>query len=248
VRSAYCDQLSQKPRWPCYLGGVRRDPATSQDNPWLGIPAEEYDAHMEAVGQAAALRQAFERVLGDARPARLAVLGCSTGRDLALVDPARTQVAVGVDVNPRYLELARARLSALGPRPHLVCGDVLSVELPEGPYDLVHAALLLEYVEPRALLRRIAAWLGPSGTCSLITQEPSPSLPAVSETPHASLRALAPHLTLRTADDVAAIAEEEGFALASRRMIKLPSGKILVSAIFDKARRRLERRRGRTRC
>jgi SAM-dependent methyltransferase len=243
--------LSQSPASPvisCYLGGVRHEPATPQDNPWLGIPAEEYDAHMKAVGQAAALREAFDRVLADARPARLAVLGCSTGQDLQRVDPARLQLAVGVDVNPRYLELARGRLGALGPRLHLICGDVLGVELPEGPYDLVHAALLLEYVDPRDLLRRIAGWLGPSGTCSLITQEPSASLPAVTESPHAGLRALAPHMTLRTAEEIAAIAEEEGFALASRRALELPSGKALVSSIFDKARKRLDRRRGRTRC
>jgi SAM-dependent methyltransferase len=218
------------------------------ENPWLGIPAEEYEGHMEAVGQSAALREIFERVVAEARPRRVAVLGCSTGGDLARLDPTRLERAAGVDLNPRYLDLARARLPELGPRLDLVHGDVLQVELPDaGRYDLIHAALLLEHVEPRALLRRIEAWLGPSGVCSLVTQEPA-TQPSVSETTFTSLRALAPHMKVRAAGEIAALADEAGFALASRRTVKLPSGKALVSSIFDKARKTLGRRRGYARC
>ena len=45
------------------------------DDPWLRIPAEDYEAHMRAAGQEAVLRDAFARVLADVRPARIAVLG-----------------------------------------------------------------------------------------------------------------------------------------------------------------------------
>lgn len=203
---------------------------------------------MDAVGQSAALREIFQRVIGDVRPRRVAVLGCGAGSDLERLDPARTELAVGVDLNPAYLEIARGRLGALGPRLHLVCGDALDATLPDGRYDLVHAALLLEYVDPVPLLRRIDEWLGPSGTLSVITQEPAADLPAVSETPYASLRALAPHMTLRTSAEIAALARDAGFELVSRRAVKLSTGKTLASSIFDKVRRPLDRRRGRTRC
>jgi hypothetical protein len=91
-------------------------------------------------------------------------------------------------------------------------------------------------------------WLGPAGTCSLVTQEPSAVAPAVSETPHASLRALAPHMTLRTSGEVEALAARVGFALAERRRVRLPSGKALVSALFEKSRRSMNRPPRRGRC
>lgn len=219
------------------------------ESPWLGIPADEYEGHMKAIGQSAALREIFARVVAEARPRRVAVLGCGVGEDLALLDPDRLEGAAGVDVNPRYLELARARLPELAPRLTLVCGDVLDVTLPDaGHYDLIHAALLLEHVEPLPLLRRIEAWLGPSGVCSLVTQEPAAAQLAVTETPFASLRALAPHMRVRAAGEIAALADEAGFALGARRAVKLPTGKTLVSSLFDKARKTLGRRRGYARC
>jgi hypothetical protein len=218
------------------------------DTPWLTIPAEDYEAHMAAVGQTAALRECFARVYADVRPARLAVLGCTTGGDLGLVDPARTELAVGVDVNAAYLEIARGRLGALGPRLGLMCADVLAAELPAASFDLVHAALLLEYVEPAALFSRVHDWLAPAGTCSIVTQEPAADLPAVSETPYASLRALAPGMTLRPFEELTALAADAGFVLADRRKLRLPTGKTLVSALFDKSRKSIGRHRGKARC
>lgn len=72
-------------------------------------------------------------------------------------------MVVGVDINPAYTEIARARFMTLGSRLHLVNGDVMEVELPAVQFDLVHVALLLEYVDPLSLLRRIHRWLSPEG-------------------------------------------------------------------------------------
>jgi SAM-dependent methyltransferase len=144
-----------------------------QDDPWLDIPAGEYEAHMRAVGQAEVLRETFARVVAETRPARVAVLGCTTGADLALLDPNATELAVGVDINPSYIEIAAHRLRRWGDRLRLVTGDVARVELPPGPYDLVHVALLLEYVDPDVVFDRAHSWLGPAGTLSVVTQEPA---------------------------------------------------------------------------
>lgn len=153
-----------------------------KDDPWLRIPAGDYEAHMSAIGQSAVLREVFARVYTEIRPSRLAILGCATGDDLCLVDPAVTELVVGVDINANYLEIARRRSAALGTRVHLVHGDVLQAELPRVPFDLVHAALLLEYVDPESLFRRTYQWLSPDGACSLITQDPLPGQVAVSST------------------------------------------------------------------
>ena len=204
-------------------------------NPWLEIPADDYEAHMGAAGQAAVLGDAFSRVYADVRPSHLAVLGCTTGSDLARIDPTVTELAVGVDINPDYLEIARRRLNALGPRLHLILGDVLKVELPPVSFELVHAALLLEYVEPRSFFRRVFQWMSPEGTCSMITQEPTSGVPAVSNTGYDSLRRLSGRMTLRNAEEVVALAADAGLREVSRRSIEVSGGKILVSSTFKKS-------------
>jgi hypothetical protein len=205
-----------------------------EGNPWLRIPAEDYEGHMAAIGQSAVLRDLFSLVYAERRPARLAVLGCTTGQDLQQVDPALTEVIVGVDINPAYLEVARGRLSSLGARLRLVCDDVLTAEPPRGPFDLVHAALLLEYVDPSSLFRRIYDWLSPSGVCSLITQEPAPDVAAISITGYESLQTLAGRMSLRSAAEITRLARQAGLHLLHTRAVKVPAGKTLVSSIFDK--------------
>jgi SAM-dependent methyltransferase len=205
-----------------------------EGNPWLLIPADDYEAHMGAVGQSAVLRVLFADAYAERRPRRLAVLGCTTGADLEQIDPGVTEVVVGLDLNPDYLEIARRRLGALGSRLNLVCGDVSEAELPGGPFDLVHAALLLEYVEPAAFFRRIERWLAPDGICSLVTQEPAPGVPSVSATKYDSLQRLAACMTLRDADEVMRFAGEAGLQPLRRQTVTLPTGKRLVSSIFEK--------------
>jgi SAM-dependent methyltransferase len=204
------------------------------DEPWLAIPADEYEAHMSAVGQSAALRAMFFRVYSDRKPRRLAVLGCTTGSDLQLVDASSTDVVVGVDLNPEYLEIARGRLAALGPRLQLVTGDVLRVDLPRAGFDLVHAALVLEYVDPLLLFRRIHRWLAPGGACSVITQNPTTDLPAVSATSFPSLRRLEGRMRLREARQVQTLAGQCGLRLAQEQVMEV-GGKTLVSSVFRTA-------------
>ena len=203
------------------------------DDPWLAIPADDYEAHMRTVGQSAVLRAAFARVYSVLRPKRLAVLGCTTCDDLRLVDPAVTELAVGVDLNPAYLAIARERAAPLGPRLRLIEGDVLRVELP-GELELVHAALLLEYVDPLSLFRRALGWLGPRGVLSVVTQEPAGERPSVSDTPYASLRALTPRMRVRPADQIAALARHCGFKLVGEPLAAPVGGKSLVSSWFGR--------------
>ena len=205
------------------------------DNPWLRIPAADYEGHMESVGQSAALRRLFSSVYSSTKPRRLAVLGCTTGADFNGIDSTVTHVAVGVDINARYLEVAENRLAAIGRRVHLVCGDVLEVELPEAPFDLVHAALLFEYVDPAALFRRVHRWLAPSGCFSTVIQEQVPGIAAVSSTRYDSLQMLSNTMSLRSAHDVVSVGSREGFVCESRRALELPGGKILVEMLFKAA-------------
>ncbi len=206
---------------------------TTGDNPWLRIPVADYESHMEAVGQTAALRQLFKSIYRCVEPGRLLVLGCTTGADFDEIDPAVTDVAAGVDINRSYLDVAEARLVAIGRHVHLVCGDVLEVELPDAPFDLIHAALLLEYVDPVALFRRLHGWLAPSGRFSVVIQEPRPGVAAVSSTRYESLQMLSGTMSLRSAPEVALLGSREGFVCESSLAMELPSGKVLTLMLFS---------------
>lgn len=189
---------------------------------------------MEAAGQSAVLREFFSVVYGARKPIRLAVPGCTTGGDFRQIDPAVTEMVVGVDINRDYLELARKHFSALGPRLVLIHGDVLTAQLPPVQFELVHAALLLEYVDPAALFRRIYQWLRPGGTCSVITQDPAPGVAQVSSTGYESLQVLGRVMSLRSALEVDTVADQTGFRFVRRCAKDLPKGKRLVHSLFEK--------------
>jgi SAM-dependent methyltransferase len=209
---------------------------SSFEDPWLTIPLSDYEGHMEAVGQSAVLRRAFADAYEAIRPRRLAVLGCTSGADFDAIDPAVTEHAVGVDINPDYLKAAETRTAGLRARIEYLRGDVLNVSLPMASFDLVHAALLLEYVDPRSVFRRTRDWLRPSGHFSIVTQEPVAGLAAVSSSRYTSLQALASRLSPRSSDELLSEASLAGMVLASKRATELPNGKVLLHSVFTAAR------------
>jgi SAM-dependent methyltransferase len=208
---------------------------TREENPWLGIPAREYEGHMAEIGQSAALRDIFLGVYTDTNPRRLLMLGCTTGKDLELVDPNVTEKSVGVDVNREYLEIARKELDRLGRTVDLVHGDVLDAQLPSSEFDLIHAALLVEYVDPSSLFRRIAEWLAMDGVCSTVTQNPAEGVASVSKTAYDSLLVLDGRMCLCSPDQLNSFAVQAGLLRMSNCDVQLPLGKSFSVSTFRKA-------------
>ena len=154
-------------------------------NPWLKIPEADYVGHMNnpAVGQRAVLNRLLGETLGDSRPSALLVVGCSTGNGFEHIDPAITKRVTGVDVNGAYLRTLVKQYGATGFALDAQCADVMTCEFARDSYDLIHAALVLEYLPWRALLPRVATWLKPGGALSVVVQGPSESSPPVTPTP-----------------------------------------------------------------
>ncbi len=205
-------------------------------NPWLAIPAADYEGHMgpEGADQLAPLGEIFGQVYRSVRPARLALLGCATGNGLEHIDPSLTLRVVGVDLNIQYVALARQRFRSLGSRLELFCGDVLSAALEPGGFDWVHAALLFEYVPPLALAPRIAEWLAPGGICSTVLQLPDGE-GAVSLTRFESVRRLAAVMRLVPPAELAGAFEREGMRRAGAWEVPLKGGKRFRVGIFRRA-------------
>ncbi|MCL6100818.1 MAG: class I SAM-dependent methyltransferase [Bacteroidetes bacterium] len=167
-------------------------------NPWLKISSEDYEGHMSApnVMQLQMLNKIFADVLNKFLPKSIAVLGCTTGNGFEHLIGKDIEQIVGVDINPEYLSVCSKRFAEKLPQLKLICEDLSKVNLPNSTFDLIHAALVLEYVDTEMLLAKISWWLKPNRILSVVLQLPSAVSPLVSETPYRSLQKLNKYIQL----------------------------------------------------
>ena len=205
-------------------------------NPWLDIPEVDYVGHMSSptVNQ----RPVLSRLMGDAlesvRPRTLLVLGCSTGNGLEHVNPAVTSRVTVVDLNPGYLLRLGERFPNPGFELDVRCADLAGVMLDPEAFDLVHAGLVLEYIEWPLLLPRVASTLKPGGVLSVVLPLPSASSPAVTPTTFVSLRSLESLFHFVEPRALVEAARGEGLRLSNRRTESLAAGKAFEVLRFVK--------------
>jgi predicted TPR repeat methyltransferase len=205
----------------------------STPNPWTVVPAIDYEAHMGPAGadQLAPLSQLFQEVYLSAQPDRLLFVGCSTGNGLEHVDPSITKRAVGVDVNLQYLGIARQRFFHLGPTLELYCAEIEKFRQAPGCFDLIHAALVLEYVQPEVAVRRFAEWLAPGGTCSVVVQLPGGSAP---EPVNRAMQIIAKAMHFVDPAELTRLFEEHGLAKRREKKVQVKHGKTFWLGVFGK--------------
>jgi SAM-dependent methyltransferase len=205
-----------------------------ETTPWLRVTAADYEGHMGpgCADQLGPLAAIFGEVLRLVRPARVALLGCATGNGLEHVDLAETRQVLAVDVNPAYVAATRERHARLGAILSATCADLERWPLPAGAFDLVHAALVLEHVDPDLVVPNLARSVAPSGHASVVLQLPSAETRAVTPSPIASIMALEPTFHLLAPD---AITERLGAAgLGPERSWTVPvkNGKALYVGLY----------------
>jgi SAM-dependent methyltransferase len=207
-------------------------------NPWLDIAVDEYVGHMASpdVGQYQVLNRLFGEILRDVRPRNVLVLGCSTGNGFEHIDPAVTSRVVGVDINPQYLQRLVERFRYPAFSLDLRCTDLCRYAVEAAAFDLVHAALVFEYIEWSRLLPRIAETLKFDGVLSVVLQIPSRVSPAVTPTRFTSLGALESVFRFVDPDRLIAEAAECGLPLGRRRSEQLNAGKAFAVLAFRKVR------------
>jgi SAM-dependent methyltransferase len=206
----------------------------STPNPWTVVPAPDYERHMgpEGVDQLAPLSAIFQEAYLAAQPDRVLLLGCATGNGLEHVNPAVTQNVVGVDVNLQYLGIARQRFMHLGPKLELFCAEADKFKAQAASFDLVHAALLFEYLHPEVLVRRIAEWLAPGGICCAVLQLPGGDSPAA---PTKTLQIIAKAMKLVPPEELTRLFEHYGVPRKRARTVPLKHGKSFWVGTFGRA-------------
>jgi SAM-dependent methyltransferase len=205
----------------------------STPNPWTVVPASDYEAHMGPAGvdQLAPLSQIFQEVYAATQPDRVLLLGCATGNGLEHVNPSVTKSIVGVDVNLQYLGVARQRYFHLGPRLELFCSEAEKFRAPPGSFDLVHAALVFEYLYPEVLVRRVAEWLADRGTCSVVLQLPGGSGP---EAPSKAMRIIQKAMRLVPPEEIERLFASYGLPRRRSWTVPLRGGKSFWVGLFGK--------------
>ncbi len=140
----------------------------TSDNRWLtetgGDHGREYAAHFAELAESGADVHGEADLVASlaSSGARVLDAGCGTGR-VAVELARRGYLATGVDLDPSMLGVARAADSPVT----WLEGDLATMEIDSGPYDLVVAAgNVMIFVTPgteAAVVRRLADCLRPGG-------------------------------------------------------------------------------------
>jgi SAM-dependent methyltransferase len=208
-------------------------------NPWLDIPDADYVGHMNspAVSQRPVLSRLMAEALAAVQPQAMLVLGCSTGNGLEHVNPTVTSRVAVIDLNPEYLRRLGEQCSNPGFALDVQCVDLAHAGFEPETFDLVHAALILEYLEWPLLLPRVASALKHGGALSVVLQLPSASSPAVTPSPFVTLQSLESLFHFVDPAVLVEAASDSGLTLSSRRTEPLPAGKAFEVLRFLKLSR-----------
>lgn len=215
---------------------------SSEGDVWRRIvEPEEYDAHMAAVGQAqanAGLVAEALVALGIGPDAAVCFVGAGTGQLLDYIEPASLH---GLrlrftDISARFLETLRARAERIGLTCDIALDDVTEArERP--PCDLAVLVLVLEHVDWRLAVGRLAEWRCPR--VLVVTQVNPPGL-ATNVSPH---RVLPPSLVegmlhsnshlVKTAELDACFAAA-GYRVEWERQVDVPDAKAMRAAVYSR--------------
>lgn len=116
-------------------------------------------------------RERARALLALAPGERVLELGCGTGETLAEFAKV-TDHAIGLELSPRMLQQAKARLDALGLRAQLVEGDAHTLPFEDHSQDAVFMSFVLDLVESAqipAFLTECRRVLRPGGRLALVS-------------------------------------------------------------------------------
>lgn len=196
-------------------------------NPWLHIPARDYEAHMASpeVDQTRVLKGIFASALAKYTPKSLAVIGCATGNGFEHIDTKQTDYVAAVDINPAYLAILKERFSGRIPGLKLIEADFTAIEHWNMPVSLVYAALVFEYVDIAAATRSIARCMAPGAVLVAALQLPSEESAPVTPTRYKSLELLTPLMRLISPDEFLTTCQSVGLKQIATETVPFQKGK-----------------------
>ena len=154
------------------LSEVRAERA-QQAAQYFARHAEEWDRIRSAHVPESRVETAILDILGDARIETMLDIGTGTGRMLELIAP-RAARAVGIDVSPAMLAVARANLERAGLKHvQLRQGDVYALPPGESGFSLIVLHQVLHFLDdPARAVREAKRLLAPGGRLLVVDLAP----------------------------------------------------------------------------
>lgn len=204
-------------------------------NPWLNIPASDYEGHMSSpnVGQLSFLAKTFKESLENHDCRAVALLGCATGNGLEYIKNEVSHRVTAVDINPEYLKILRQRFGNSIRGLEIVRDDLAKCQLEENAYTLIFAGLVFEYLDPQILLQKIAKWLRVDGILVTVLQQPTDG-GSVTETPYTSLKSLNSIMNLIDRKQFKIIATDIGLMAIGEKIVTLETGKSFYIGTYQR--------------
>lgn len=201
-------------------------------NPWLEIPLADYEGHMAmpAIGQASMLADQLVALVARFHPSEVAVIGCAGGNGFDRL--GTLDRLVGVDINPRYIDLAASRHAGKVAGLELYVGDIQIERQMFRPVDLIYAALVFEYVDVAQSLRNLARHCKPGGVLVALLQLPHESKRAITPSPFTSLQRLLPSMKLVNPHELIASGAAAGLELSDSSEIASGGDKRFAVLVF----------------
>jgi ubiquinone/menaquinone biosynthesis C-methylase UbiE len=226
-------QFWDKQRLSLVSSGVRRNIMT---NPWLHIPATDYEAHMALaeVAQTQALNALFASALAEYSPSSIAVLGCTTGNGFEHIDTSQIKRVVGVDINAEYLAVLKSLFWDKIPCLKVVEADFTTSDFRIEPVSMVFAALVFEYVNVRDAVLSIERCMIPGGMLVAVLQLPSTKSAPVTATPYTSLEFLTPFMKLVSPDEFSSNCSSVDLLELKTDTVLLKMGKAFFAGYYRK--------------
>ena len=166
------------------------------------------------------------------RPRSVAVIGCAGGNGFDLLTSPGLERVVGIDINPAFIEVTRARYHEAIKGLELHVADIAADLAGVVPVDLIFAGLVLEYVEIGRAMGSLRTLCREGGAMVVVLQQPGAGVPPVSPSPYQSLRSLGGSMQLLDPRLVTRCAESAGFQCLGQRNRVLPSGKEFAVVSF----------------
>ena len=205
-------------------------------NPWLKIPAADYEGHMSSpsVAQQSFLAQTFKESLESHDSSAIALLGCATGNGLEHIDKSVTRRVTAIDINPEYLAKLRQCYGVSVSGLEIVETDLETCVIENQTYSLIFAGLIFEYLDPRKLLSKINGGLRSGGVLVTVLQLPAEHLEKITDTPYVSLKKLDAIMKFISPYDFKSMAYDAGLKEADGKRVTLKSGKSFYIGTYAK--------------
>jgi ubiquinone/menaquinone biosynthesis C-methylase UbiE len=206
------------------------------ENPWLKIPIVDYVGHMSDshVLQYQMLNTIFKHAYHIKQPNNLLIIGVSDGNGLEHIPKQMTTKTIALDINPEYIKIARRRFQKVLPQCDFVCEDVENYKFPLDHFDMVHAALIFEYVEYPEIITKIAQSLTVGGVLSTVIQMENENISKISKTIYKSLQNLESIMKIVDIDEFRTCAAKNGLLNVRSEIIEPCGGKSFYFGIFER--------------